>query len=184
MRTDSFAPTRRHAVRGAVAAVAAWVTGLAAATVAASLVFGSGTLSSGALFFYNLHLVPLSPVGGVTDAGGNAVVQTLGVPGLAAALLPVALLAIAGGVLAWRAQATSRRSSAAAGVSVVPGYLALSVAGALAFTGPLFGGVYRPSVLLAALLAGIVFPVVGGAVGGVVGHALGSAVARIRANHL
>lgn len=184
MRTEVVAPTRPRAIRGAVAAVGAWIVGLGVATVAAGLVFGSRTLSSGALFFYNLHLVPLSPIDGVTDAGGNAVVQMLGTVGLAAALVPVVLLAIAGGVLAWRANAASVRDAAVAGVGVVPGYLVLSVVGAVAFAGPLFGGVYRPDLLLSALFAGVVFPVVGGVLGGAVGHALGSSVGRLRTRYL
>lgn len=181
MRTESLVPTRREAIRGAVAALGAWVVGLAAATVAAGFVFGSRTLSSGALFFYNAHLVPLSPVGGVTDVGGNAVVQMLGTLGLATILLPLVVIGVAGGVLAWRARACSTRDATVAGLSLLPGYFVLSVLGAVAITGPLFGGVYRPDILLAALLAGVVFPVTGGAVGGTLGFGLGTAVSLLRA---
>lgn len=184
MRTESLAPTRGEAIRGAVAALGAWVVGLAAATVAAGFVFGSRTLSSGVLFFYNVHLVPLSPVRSVTDVGGNAVVQMLGTLGLATVLLPLVVLGVAGGVLAWRASAASTRDAAVAGVSVVPGYFVLSVLGALLFTGPLFGGDYRPDILLAALLAGIVFPVTSGAVGGALGFGLASAAGRLRSRLL
>jgi hypothetical protein len=180
MRTESLALTRGETIRGAVAALGAWVVGFAAATVAAGFVFGSRTLSSGALFFYNAHLVPLSPVGGVTDVGGNAVVQMLGALGLAAILLPLVVLGVAGGVLAWRGSAASTRDAALAGVSVVPGYFVLSVLGAILFAGPLFGGVYRPDVLLAALLAGVVFPATGGAVGGALGSGFGSVVGQLR----
>lgn len=180
MRTEVEALTREQAVRGAVAAVVAWAVGLVAATVAAGFVFGSRTLSSGVLFFYNTHLVPLSPVGGVTDAGGNAVVQMLGTLGLASVLLPCVVLGVAGAVLAWRTKVDSTRDAAVAGTSITPGYFALSVLGAVAFTGPLFGGVYRANVLLAALLAGIVFPVVCGAVGGALGFGVGNVVNRLR----
>jgi hypothetical protein len=172
--------TRQRAPAGAIAGAVAWVVGLGLSTFGASFVFGSDTLSSSAFFFYNAHLVPLSNVGGVTTASGNAVLEMMSAYGYAAALLPALLLVLAGSVLAWRSSATSASDAALAGATVTAGYVVLSVVGAVAFTGSFFGGVYRPNILFAVLLAGVLFPVAFGALGGLLGLGVGRLGARVR----
>jgi hypothetical protein len=171
---------RRQVVMGAIAGTVAWAVAFGASTMGASGVFGTDSLSASAFFFYNAHLVPLSNVGGVTTASGNAVLEMLGPYGYAPVALPALVLLLAGAVLAWRSRTDSVRDAAAAGATVVVGYFVLSVVGALAFSGPFFGGVYRPNLLLAAVLAGVVFPVVFGALGALLGVGVGRLGARIR----
>lgn len=184
MASNPLGVIRRQAamggVAGPVAGAVAWAVGLAASTFGASVVFGSDTLSASAFFFYNAHLVPLSNVGGVTTASGNAVLEMMGAYGYATVLLPALVLSVAGALVAWRLRAKSPRTAAADGATIVTGYVVLSVVGAVAFTGPFFGGVYRPNLLLAAVLAGVVFPVVFGAIGGLLGFGVGRLVARVR----
>jgi hypothetical protein len=162
------AVARERAPVGAVAGALAWLAGYAAAVEAARRLFGSPNPAWGAFLFYDVHLVPLTPVGGVTRAGGNAVVRMFGPVGLVGGVVPACLLVVAGGVVAWRANARSLRAGAVAGAAVTAGYLPLSVLGALVSTERFFGGVYHPELLATAAVAGVAFPVVFGGIGGVV----------------
>lgn len=166
-----------HLRTGTVAALAAWVTGLVASVPLAGSVFGTASVWTGAVFFYDSHLVPLSPVGGGTG-GGNAVVRMLGPRGLAVVALPAVLLVVSGAVLAWRVDVADLGDAWVAGASVTPAYLLLGVAGAVAFTGRFFGGVYRPNFALAAV-AGVVFPLACGTLGGVLALGLRRLRARV-----
>lgn len=161
---------REEAPHGVVAGVVSWVVSYAGAVRVAGWLFGRMDAAWGGLVLYNAHLVPLASVGGVTDASGNALIQMLGTTGLAVAALPAFLLLVAGIGTGWASGVRTRRDGAVAGLTVAAGYLPLSTAGALLFTGRLFGGVYRPSVLPSVVVMGLVLPGVLGAVGGVIGR--------------
>lgn len=180
MASNPLEFTRRELAAGGVAGLTAWVVGLAASTLGASFVFGSDTLSSSAFFFYNAQFVPLSNVGGVTTASGNAVLEMMGAYGYAAALLPALVLLLAGATLAWRSTTGTVRDAAGAGARVTVGYAPLSVIGAVAITGQFFGGVYRPSIPFAVVLAGLVFPVAFGGLGGLLSVGVGRVLGRLR----
>jgi hypothetical protein len=180
MANNRLGLSRREAATGFLSGLAAWAVGLGLSTFGASFVFGSDTLSSSAFFFYNAHFVPLSNVGGLSTASGNAVLEMMGSYGYAAALLPALVLVLAGAAVAWRSATDTPRDAALAGATVTVGYVVVSLLGAVALTGSFFGGLYRPNVLFAVPLAGFVFPVVFGSLGGLFGLGVGRLGARIR----
>jgi len=86
-------------------------------------------------------------------------------------LVPAALLLAAGLALARQQRAASPGQGAMVGLTVVPGYFLLSIAGGLLFEVTTLGATVGPDIVLAAIIAGIVYPLVfagaGGALGGV-----------------
>lgn len=83
-------------------------------------------------------------------------------------LLPPVLLVAAGFALARRAGERGAGRAALVGASVLPGYLALAVAGLLATRVTVVGATVGPDLLTGVLLAGVAYPVVLGGLGGVV----------------
>lgn len=122
--------------------------------------------------FYNAHFVATESStsgAGVTRSETNnllAEAPGLTIPRPVWTLAIVAVLVVAGYVVAGR----SSGSSASAGAAVVVGYLPLAVAGAFVFEvnqGALGASVsVSPETIPAILLAGVVFPAVCGAIGG------------------
>lgn len=92
--------------------------------------------------------------------------------------VPVVLLVVAGGLVAWHVGAAGPREGLLAGVTVAVGYLAVVV---LALFVASDGGV-APSPLRAVVVAGIVYPVAFGALGGTLAGLLGRETAERRAD--
>lgn len=89
-------------------------------------------------------------------------------------LVPVLVLVLAGSLLSfWRGGSSSRLRAATAGVSIVPGYLFLTIVGVRKFT---IGATYTVTgpnnQLPAIVLVGILYPLVWGAIGGVIASEL------------
>lgn len=119
--------------------------------------------------FYNAHLVDtvfrniplgdrsMSFIGG--DGGYSAVLY----------LLPVGVLVATGLALARYRGAGDPTTGALAGLTAVPGYLLLSLAGAVLFEISIAGVTGGPDLLLAAVIAGLVYPALFAGAGGVIG---------------
>lgn len=128
--------------------------------------------------FFNAHVVATRvPILG----GGTRLVNFIdasddGSLVLLYVLVPV-LLALAGAVVARYGRSDSFGSAAAAGATIVVGYLPVVVVAALLF-GHVLGGDVRvaPDLVTAVGLAGVVYPAFFGAVGGVLWRASASAL--------
>lgn len=173
-------------VQGAGAGVLAWVVGylltylvvgpsLSDSSVNQLLEAVEGSLPTADVVgwtFFNAHFVdtairglPLVEDSATTFVGGeNGFTIIL-------YLVPVGLLLAAGLALARHHRAASPREGAIVGLTVVPGYLLLSVVGALFFKVTGFGATVAPDLGMAVIVAGIVYPALfagaGGALGGV-----------------
>jgi len=118
--------------------------------------------------FYNAHFVDTMfqdvPVFGsqaVTYVGGDGFSSLL-------YLIPIGLLLASGLALGRYRGVTDLQDGALAGLTAVPGYLLLSVAGAFLFEVTLAGASGGPDLVPAILLAGILYPVVFAGAGGAV----------------
>lgn len=114
--------------------------------------------------FYNAHFVATritSGFGGtrsvnfIAESDGNGMVLLY--------LVPIVLLVAAGLVVARLDGADEPADAAAAGVTVVVGYLPLAILGRFLFQ---YDGSVAPDIVTAVLLAGAVYPLVLGAIGG------------------
>lgn len=176
-------------VEGAIAGVLAWVVGYGVTyAIVADDIRGTAlhniieafegdpaTYEMVGWVFYNAHFVntvfrdlPLlgshsaSYVGG--DDGFSVVLYAI----------PVAILLIGGFAIAWYRTAESPTDGLVAGLTIVPGYLVLAVAGAFLFEVSLGGATGRPDLLPAILLAGFVIPAIFSGAGGVIGSVVRS----------
>lgn len=118
--------------------------------------------------FFNSHFVDA-----IIDAGffGSSTANFVGgEDGFSVLLFAVpVLLLVAAGLAVGRYQGVSGPNDGAiAGALVVPGYLVLSIVGAVLFRVEAGGATGEPDLLPAVLLAGLVYPLVFGAIGGVV----------------
>lgn len=178
MATDS-----RSVAAGALAGALAWILGyvftylITASDVRESV--GSNVLE---LFqgdpatmeivgwvFYDAHFVQtvvadiaLLPTESLSFVGGD--------PGFTPWLyvIPIGLLVAAGLAAARLAGATDVGEGVLAGVSVLPGYLLLTIVGVFLFTLEIAGGTASPDLLPAVVLAGVLYPALCGGVGGAV----------------
>lgn len=118
--------------------------------------------------FYNAHLVDVVYEGfGGRFLPASYIGGEDGFTPLLYAIPP--LLLLAAGLAVGRYQgATDVNDGAIAGALVLPGYLVLSIAGAVLFEVSAAGTTGRPDLLPAVFLAGFVYPAVFGAIGGVV----------------
>ena len=117
--------------------------------------------------FYNAHFVDTIIEG--IPVFGNVARNFIGGSGFSELLylVPIGLL-VATGVAVGRARGVDELSEGMiAGVAVVPGYLALSIAGVFLFEISMEGVRGGPDLLPAIVLAGIVYPVVFAGLGGV-----------------
>ena len=118
--------------------------------------------------FYNAHSVDVGfPGGGAGSVGYNFIATATG-PLEALYLLPPLVLVAAGGFVTWRRRDRLRTATDAllGGMTVVVGYLPVSVLGVAVFAADVGGETIRPDPLGAILLAGIVYPAILGAIGG------------------
>ena len=169
-------------VPGAIAGLLSWIVGyvLTYLLVASDIresglnqlaqAFGDGdaTYELVGWVFFNSHLVDAvveAPFVGSRTA--NFVGGEDGFTLLLFAISPVLL--VAAGLAVGRSQGVTRADAGAvAGALVVPGYLVLSIVGAVLFRVEAGGASGEPDLLPAILLAGVVYPLVFGAAGGVV----------------
>lgn len=127
--------------------------------------------------FFNAHVVATRvPALGGGDRMVNFISTSDDGALMALYVLVPALLVLAGAAVARYGHADRPANGAAAGVTVVVGYLPLAVVGAFA-VGHTFGeGIsVSPDPVTAVALAGLVYPAFFGAVGGAAGQWLGSA---------
>ena len=120
--------------------------------------------------FYNAHFVdvvfrdiPFVGSRSGTFVGGQDGFTTL------LYVVPPALLVAAGLALSRRQGATTPVEGATAGLTVVPGYLVLSVAGPFLFAVAALGARGAPDLLPAVVLAGVLYPLVFASAGGALG---------------
>lgn len=116
--------------------------------------------------FYNAHLVETSmdvPLFGASAV--NFIAQSEGNAWVLYLLPPLVLFAV-GAVAARLAGSASGEAGAKAGATLVPGYLVLSLLGALAFSVSSGDSSAGPNLLMAVFLAGLVYPTLFGSLGG------------------
>ena len=174
----------RHVVLGTLAGALSWVVGFLLTSLIVAPTLNDSTLNrvieglDGSLptldvvgwAFYNAHFVDVLVRGG--PLGESAFSLVGGQNGFTPLLyaVPVALLLAAGLALARYQRVESPSQGALTGLTVLPGYLLLSVAGAFVVELTAFGLHVGPDLVMAALLAGLVYPVLfagaGGAIGG------------------
>jgi hypothetical protein len=125
--------------------------------------------------FYNAHFVdvvfrniPFVGSRSGTFVGGQDGFTTL------LYVVPPALLVAAGLALSRRQGASTPVRGATAGLTVVPGYLVLSVAGTFLFEVAALGARGAPDLLPAVVLAGVLYPLVFASAGGALGGFLES----------
>lgn len=118
--------------------------------------------------FYNAHFVDTVFVGIplVGDQTTNAIGSEGGVSMLLY-LIPVGLLLAAGLAVGRFSGSESPTDGAFAGLTVVPGYLVLTLLGLFVFEVTIGGATGRPAQLEAVVIAGILYPVILAAAGGV-----------------
>lgn len=123
--------------------------------------------------FFNAHFVDTLVQGGLL-MGDSATSFIGGDNGFTVFLylVPAGLLVAAGLALARQQTASSPAQGGMVGLTVVPGYFLLSIAGAFLFKVTTLGTTVGPDIVLAALVAGIVYPVVFAGVGGALGGLL------------
>ncbi|GAA0283071.1 transporter [Halobacterium noricense] len=118
--------------------------------------------------FYNAHGVSFT----VPSLGSGQATRNLIADGSAPMLLylvPAVVVALAGFVLARRANATDASGGAQIGARVVLGYVVLAVVGLFVFEYAAGGSAIHPEYALGVLLAGVVHPAVFGGIGGALG---------------
>lgn len=128
-----------------------------------------GTELSGGGDTLTYNIVTGSSSSDVFDPGATDVAST--VPSVVYHAVPIVVLLLAGLLVVRQAQGLRDVvAAAAAGATVVVGYLVLSVAGAFLFETESGMGDAAPELLMAVVLAGVVFPLVAGAIGGAIGN--------------
>lgn len=119
---------------------------------------------------YNAHFVEVIMRGGVL--GDSAFSLVGGDNGFTPLLylVPVGLLVAAGLAISRYQRAASPTAGAIVGLTVLPGYLLLTIAGVFLFEVTAFGLEAGPDPVMAVILAGVVYPALfagaGGAIGG------------------
>ncbi len=171
-------------VSGAVAGALSWIAGFLLTYLVVAPSLTDSTLNrvleglDGSLptfdvvgwAFFNAHFVEVRLQGGLLGESAFSLVG--GQDGFTPLLyvVPAALLLAAGLALARYRQVESPSQGALTGLTVLPGYLLLSIAGAFVFDVTAFGLEAGPDLVMAAVLAGVVYPVLfagaGGALGG------------------
>jgi hypothetical protein len=122
--------------------------------------------------FYNAHFVRTRITGGLGGPRSENFIAASDGGALALLyLVPVVLIFAAGLTVARLADADALADGAAAGVTVVLGYLPLALVGRFLFS---YDGSVAPDLVTALLLAGLVYPLLFGALGGAAGSAVGS----------
>ena len=118
--------------------------------------------------FYNAHWVDVRiPRGPFTPANVNVLAADDGTLS-ALYLVPPALLVAAGVLVTWHRRTELRGGADAvlSGVTVLAGYLPLTIAGVVATTVTVGGETIRPDLVTATFLAGVVYPTLFGVLGG------------------
>lgn len=177
---DDTLTERLPLARGAVAGVAAYLGGYLLTYLVTSgsmeerlsgfnyvsTVFGGGSVAvwQGVGWqFYNAHFVSTRVTGFGGSRSINFIAESDGGAMVLLYLVPVALLAAAGLLVARQEGAEERSEAAEAGAAVVAGYFPLAVIGRFLFQ---YDGSIAPDLVTAVLLAGVVYPLAFGAVGG------------------
>jgi hypothetical protein len=116
--------------------------------------------------FYNAHFVDV--VLDIPVLGSQTTAYIGGDTGFTAALylVPVVLLIAAGALIARQQAATDPTAGGVAGLTLLPGYLLLTVVGGLLFEITVGGATGGPDLTAAVILAGVLYPAVFAVVGG------------------
>jgi len=117
--------------------------------------------------FYNAHFVDV--VLDIPILGSQTTAYIGGDTGFTPALylVPVVLLVVAGALISRQQAATDPAAGGFAGVSVLPGYLVLTVIGGLVFEITVGGATGGPDLTAAIILAGVLYPAVCAGLGGI-----------------
>lgn len=117
--------------------------------------------------FYNAHFVDV--VLDIPVLGSQTTGYIGGDNGFTAALylVPVVLLVVAGALISRQQAATEPTAGGLAGLTLVPGYLVLTVIGGLLFEITVSGATGGPDLTAAIILAGVLYPAVCAGLGGV-----------------
>lgn len=182
MSTRTTADERPPVVLGAVSGLAAWLLGYALTFLVAGAdvqdsvaqrfieaVEGEpATYEIVGWVFYNAHFVD-TVFTGVPAIGGFTTNAIGGEDGFSALLylFPIGLLLAAGLAVGQYRNVDSTTEGLLAGLTVVPGYLVLVIAGVFLFEVSIAGATARPELAEAIVLAGIVYPAIFGGAGGV-----------------
>lgn len=187
IETDADGPeTRTPYLLGLSGGVAAWLLGYLVVYLASSdrirgsiggqllneLGGGGATWKLVGWLFFNAHFVDVvfdAPVLGVRALD---LIAQYGGPSTYLYAVPPAFLLAAGLLVGYRTGSEGLGDAAVTGFLLVPGYLLLSVAGALLFAVGGGDATAAPDLVTAALLAGLVYPALFGAVGSAVGDQL------------
>lgn len=178
--TDKTLIERLPLARGAVAGVAAYLGGYLLTYLATSStmeerlsgfnfivnVFGGEPIAvwqGVGWLFYNAHFVSTRVTGFGGSRSVNFIAESDGGAAVLLYLVPVAMLAAAGLLVARQDDATERSDAAEAGAAVAAGYFPLAVIGRFLFQ---YDGSVAPDLVTAVLLAGVVYPLAIGAAGG------------------
>lgn len=154
---------------GARFGAAAWAIGLVIVTLLVNVIelddgFEDSWVEFSAFIFYNAHYVDIAADGATVnylqDDIGSLVDWTI--PTFGYTLLVLAIIAVAGYVLASTLSVPDGATGAKAGATVVVGYLPLAVVGSFLFE----ESGASPELATSIFLMGIVFPVALGALGG------------------
>ena len=181
MASDSFDVDRLPVVLGAVVGVVTWLVGFALTyLLAADEIEDSSvqrfleavdqdpeTYEMVGWVFYNSHMVDtvVTDIPGISDQATNFIG---GDDGFSVFLyvIPVALLLIAGLAVGRSQGVTDISTGLVAGLTLVPGYLLLSVAGLFLFEATIAGSTVGPQRLQGLFLVGLVYPAGFGGLGG------------------
>jgi len=186
MASDSFDVDRLPVVLGAVVGLVTWLVGFALTyLLAADEIEDSSiqqfleavdqdpeTYEMVGWVFYNSHMVDtvVTDIPGIGDQATNFIG---GDDGFSVFLyvIPVALLLIAGLAVGRSQGVTDISTGLVAGLTLVPGYLLLSVAGLFLFEATIAGSTIGPQRLQGLFLVGLVYPAGFGGLGGVLAAA-------------
>ena len=117
--------------------------------------------------FYNAHFVDV--VLDIPILGSQTTAYIGGDNGFTTALylVPVVLLVVAGALGARQQAATDPASGGLAGLTLLPGYLLLTVVGGLLFEITVGGATGGPDLTAAIILAGVIYPAACAGIGGI-----------------
>lgn len=154
---------------GARFGAVAWAIGLVVVTLLVNVVelddgFEDNWVEFSAWIFYNAHYVDVTGDGLTVNYLQDDIASFIDwtIPAFGYTLLVLAIIAVAGYVLASNLSVPDGTTGAKAGATVVVGYLPLAVVGSFLFEDD--GG--SPELATSIFLMGIVFPVALGALGG------------------
>jgi hypothetical protein len=119
-------------------------------------------------FYYNAQFVNVEQPGGGSFNlfDQQFLMELLSVPPIVYRLVPIALLFVAGYLLATSHSARTSAQGAKSGATIAVGVVILAVAGTYVFSISQGGQSMQPSLVNSVLVMGVVYPVVFGGIGG------------------